>query len=131
MFVQEHATLSGDCGIKHTTPCRLRLWRFASYLLTLWGRGNIPRSFCICLVLAIQCHMPYAICIWQSALWLMTFCFVVAHSVGEGGPCFLVFVELGILRHVAYAYSVLPSICSLCEGRVVTFYFDVLLYSFY
>lgn len=46
----------------------------------------------------------------------MTFCFVVAHSVGEGGPCFLVFVELGILRHVAYAYGVLPSTCSLCEG---------------
>ena len=77
--------------------------------------------------------MPYAICIWQSALWLMTFCFVVAHSVGRGRkmPRFLVFVELSILHHVVYAYGVLSSVCSLCEGRVVTFYFDVLLYSFY
>ena len=40
-----------------------------------------------------------------------------AHSVGEGVPRFLAFVELSILRHVAYAYGVLPSICSLCgEG---------------
>ena len=32
-------------------------------------------------------------------------------------PRFLAFVELGILRHVACAYGVLPSICSLCgEG---------------
>ena len=30
MFVQEHATLSGVCKIKHITPYRLRLWRFAS-----------------------------------------------------------------------------------------------------
>lgn len=82
-------------------------------------------------LLSTSYTMPYAICIWQSALWLMTFCFVVAHSVGEGGPRFLVFVELSILRHVAYSYGVLPSICSLCEGRGVTFYFDVLLYSFY
>ena len=46
----------------------------------------------------------------------MTFCFVVAHSVGEGVPRFLVFVELSILRHVAYAYGVLSSVCSLCKG---------------
>lgn len=32
-------------------------------------------------------------------------------------PRFLGFAELSILRHVAYAYVVLPSICSLCEGR--------------
>ena len=32
---QEHATLSRVCKIKHITPCRLRLWRFASYLLIL------------------------------------------------------------------------------------------------
>jgi len=32
-------------------------------------------------------------------------------------PRFLAFAELGILRHVTYAYGVLPSICSLCEGR--------------
>ncbi len=32
-------------------------------------------------------------------------------------PCFLGFAELSILRHVAYANDVLPSICSLCEGR--------------
>ena len=38
--------------------------------------GNIPRSFCICLMLAIQCHMPLVIC-----LWIMAYCFVVAHSV--------------------------------------------------
>ena len=31
-------------------------------------------------------------------------------------PRFLVFVELSILRDVAYAYGVLPSVCSLCEG---------------
>lgn len=31
-------------------------------------------------------------------------------------PRFLAFAELGILRHVAYAYGVLPSTCSLCEG---------------
>ena len=31
-------------------------------------------------------------------------------------PRFLAFAELGIGRHVAYAYGVLPSICSLCEG---------------
>ena len=31
-------------------------------------------------------------------------------------PRFLVFVELSILRHVAYAYGVLSSVCSLCEG---------------
>lgn len=39
-----------------------------------------------------------------------------AHSVGEGVPRFLAFVELSILRHVAYAYGVLSSVCSLCEG---------------
>ena len=32
-------------------------------------------------------------------------------------PRFLAFAELGVLRHVAYAYGVLPSVCSLCEGR--------------
>jgi len=32
-------------------------------------------------------------------------------------PRFLMFVELSILRHVAYAYGVLSSVCSLCEGR--------------
>ena len=32
-------------------------------------------------------------------------------------PRFLGLVELSILRHVAYAYGVLPSVCSLCEGR--------------
>ena len=31
-------------------------------------------------------------------------------------PRFLVFVELSILRYVAYAYGVLPSTCSLCGG---------------
>ena len=31
-------------------------------------------------------------------------------------PRFLAFVELGILRHVAYAYGVLLSTYSLCEG---------------
>lgn len=31
-------------------------------------------------------------------------------------PRFLAFVELSILRHVAYAYGVLPSTCSPCEG---------------
>ena len=46
----------------------------------------------------------------------MTFCFVVAHSVGEGGPRFLVVVELSILCHVACAYGVLLSVCSFCEG---------------
>ena len=62
---------------------------------------------------------------------MKAFCLVLAHFVGEEVPRFLAFAELGILRHVAYAYGVLPSVCSLCEGRVVTFYFDVLLYSFY
>ena len=57
MFVQEHATLSGVCKIKHITPYRLRLWRFVLYLLTLYEREML-RSFCICLMLAIQCHMP-------------------------------------------------------------------------
>ena len=31
-------------------------------------------------------------------------------------PRFLAFAELGIGRHVSYAYGVLPSICSLCDG---------------
>ena len=45
----------------------------------------------------------------------MAFCLVLTHSAGEGVPRFLPFVELIILCHVAYAYNVLPSICSLCE----------------
>lgn len=36
-------------------------------------------------------------------------------------PRFLMFVELSILRHVAYAYSVLPSTYSLCRGGVGTY----------
>lgn len=63
-------------------------------------------------------------------LTLMAFCLVFAHSIGEGVPRFLAFVELGILRHVAYAYGVLLVLThSVREG--VAFYFDVLIYSFY
>jgi len=36
-------------------------------------------------------------------------------------PRFLGLVELSILRHVAYAYGVLPSVCSLCRGGVGTY----------
>ena len=36
-------------------------------------------------------------------------------------PRFLAFAELDILRHVAYAYGVLPSVCSLCRGGVGTY----------
>ena len=36
-------------------------------------------------------------------------------------PRFLVFVELSILRDVAYAYGVLPSTYSLCRGGVGTY----------
>ncbi len=32
-------------------------------------------------------------------------------------PRFLALAELGILRHVAYAYGILLRTCSLCEGR--------------
>ena len=32
-------------------------------------------------------------------------------------PRFLACVELSIRRHVAYAYGVLPSVCSLCGGE--------------
>ena len=31
-------------------------------------------------------------------------------------PRFLTFAKLSILRHVAYAYGVLPCTCSLCKG---------------
>ena len=41
-------------------------------------------------------------------------------------PRFLVFVELSVLRHVAYAYGVLPCICSFRGGRGMVFAHGIL-----
>lgn len=45
-------------------------------------------------------------------------------------PRFLVFVELGILRHVVYAYDVLPGTCSFCGGGVLRKGYFIWIYFF-
>ena len=41
-------------------------------------------------------------------------------------PRFLAFVEISVLRHVAYAYGVLPCICSFRGGRGMVFAHGIL-----
>lgn len=56
----------------------------------------------------------------------------VFHNVCSGTcHAFFVFAELDILRHVAYAYGVLPSTCSPCRGGGMVFCLAILLYSLY